>query len=83
MRVEIIRTDTYRNSARTEEQCERRVGRFGLPVPSSPYGLCGRKATFNLISRHSEVRSCVKVTLAVLGSPSPVVLTVSMDVMQH
>ena len=25
--------------------CERRGGRPGLPVPNSPYGLCGRKAT--------------------------------------
>ena len=26
------------------EQCESRGGRPGLPVPNSPYGLCGRKA---------------------------------------
>ena len=25
-----------------------RVGRPRLPVPNSPYGLCGREATFNL-----------------------------------
>ena len=28
-----------------EELCESRGGRPGLPVPNSPYGLCGRKAT--------------------------------------
>ena len=27
--------------------CESRGGRPGLPVPNSPYGLCGRKATLN------------------------------------
>ena len=30
------------------ELCESRDGRPGLPVPNSPYGLCGRKATLNL-----------------------------------
>ena len=29
--------------------CESRGGRLGLPVPNSPYGLCGRKATISLI----------------------------------
>ena len=31
----------------------------------------------------SEVRSCVKVEVAVLGSPSLTVLTVSVDVQEH
>ena len=31
----------------------------------------------------SEVRSCVKVKVAVLGSPSLIVLTVSVDLKQH
>ena len=31
----------------------------------------------------SEVRSCVKVEVAVLGSPSLIVLMVSVDVKQH
>ena len=31
---------------RTQELCERRGGRPGLPVPNKPYGLCGRKAKF-------------------------------------
>ena len=31
----------------------------------------------------TELRSCVKVEVAVLGSPSLIVLTVSVDVKQH
>ena len=31
----------------------------------------------------SELRSCVKVEVAVLGSPPLIVLTVSVDVKQH
>jgi len=43
------------------------VGR--LPVPDNPYGLCGRKATLEDEEvKKSEVRSCVKVEVAVLGS---------------
>ena len=30
---------------RAQELCESRGGCPGLPVPNSPYGLCGRKAT--------------------------------------
>ena len=33
--------------------------------------------------RRPEVRSCVKVEVAVLGSPSLIVLMVSVDVKQH
>ena len=32
---------------KAEELCESRGGRPGLPVPNSPYGLCGRKARLN------------------------------------
>ena len=32
---------------RAQELCESRGGRPGLPVPNSPYGLCGRKARVN------------------------------------
>ena len=32
---------------RARELCESRGGRPGLPVPNSPYGLCGCKATLN------------------------------------
>ena len=31
-----------------QELCESRGGRPGLPVPNSPYGLCGRKTILNL-----------------------------------
>ena len=33
---------------RAQELCESRGGRPGLPVPNSPYGLCGHEATLNL-----------------------------------
>ena len=36
-------------SYRAQVQCESGGGRPGLPVPNSPCGLCGRKATWNLI----------------------------------
>ena len=59
-------------------------GRPGLPVPNSPYGLCGRKATLEEDDMASEFRICVKVEVDVLGSPSLIVLImVSVDVMQH
>ena len=48
--------------------------KFEMDVPNSPYGLCGRKATLK------HPRSCVKVEVAVLGSPSLIVRTVSADV---
>ena len=35
--------------------CESGGGRPGLPVPNSPYGLCGRKATLKHIVRAQEV----------------------------
>ena len=31
-----------------QQKCKSRDGHPGLPVPNSPYGLCGRKATSNL-----------------------------------
>ena len=33
---------------RTQELCESRGGRLGLPVPNNPYGLCGRRAALHL-----------------------------------
>ena len=38
-----------------QEVCESRGGRPGLPVASSPYGLCGRKATLNYEFRAQEL----------------------------
>ena len=40
---------------RAQEMCERLSGRPGLPVPNSPYGLCGRKAT-QLLHNYYTVR---------------------------
>ena len=49
---------------RTQELCESRAGRPGLPTPNSPYGLYGRKATLDeemwwkqTCSRYSETSS--------------------------
>ena len=57
---------------------------LSCPSLSCPYGLCGRKAILNLYALVSELRSCVKVDVAVLGSPSLIVLNmVSVDVKQH
>ena len=51
-----------------------------FPVPNSPYGLCGRKATLNL---NAELRNCVEVEVDVMGSPSLIIRTVSVDVKYH
>ena len=66
---------------RTQELCECRGGRLKLSVPKSLYGLCGRKATLYLTKK--EFRSCVKVEVDVLGSPSLIVFMISVDVKQH
>ena len=55
----------------------------GLSVPNSPYDLCEREAILNSNSKNSELRSCVKVEVDVMGSPSLIVLTVSVDVRQN
>ena len=60
--------------------CESWGGRPGLPVPNSPYSLCGRKVTLEEEAMVTEVRRCARV---VLGSPSLIVRTVSVDVKQH
>ena len=43
----------------------------GVPVPNGPYGLTEQHV--------SDLRSCVKVEMAVPGSPSLMVLTVSLN----
>ena len=70
---------------RVQELCESGGGRPGLPVPNSPYGLCGRKATLNRTRTTcmTELRSCVKVEVDVLGFPFLIVPTVSVVVKQH
>ena len=39
---------TWVTAGRAPKLCESRGGRPGFPVPTSPYGLCGRKATMIL-----------------------------------
>ena len=56
------------------------MGFPSLISSNSPYGLCGRKAILNLKADYlnagylnavvSEIRNCVKVEVAVLGSTS-------------
>ena len=41
-------TFSLKRGVRGQELFESRGGRPGLPVPNSPYALCGRKATLNL-----------------------------------
>ena len=78
--VYICMTQTW--SVRARELCERRCGRSVIPVPNKPYGFCGLKATLNLKTL-SELMSCVKVEVAVLGAPSLTVLMVSVVVKHH
>ena len=68
---------------RGQELCESRGGRPGLPVPNGLYGLCGRKATLSEEDLGLELRSCMKVEVAVLGSTSLIVLTISVAVKKH
>ena len=49
-------------------------------VPNSPYGPCGRK---EILEEEEELMSCVIFEVAVLGSPSLIVLIVSVDVKQR
>ena len=51
-----------------------------VAVSNSPYGLFGRKATLEEELVKTELRSCVKVEVAVLDSRSLTVLMVSVDV---
>ena len=64
----------------SSELCGSRGGRPGLPIPNSSYGICGRKATLNSNLYPSELRSCEKVEVDVLGCLSLIVRTVSVDV---
>ena len=66
---------------RTQELCESGGGRPGLPIPKSPYSLCRHKETLHCSI--SELGNCVKVEVAVLGSPSLNHLTVSVDIKKH
>ena len=39
---------------KAQELCESGGDRPGFPIPNSPYGLCGRQATFELESSLSQ-----------------------------
>ena len=63
---------------RAQEVCERRGGRPGLPVPNSPCGFCGRKATLNKKSRRhlSTADECTPTRVkqmdhSVIAPPAP------------
>ena len=75
------RKATLEEEHRRAKLCESRGGRPGLPALTCPYGLCGRKAT--LEERDRAQGLCVKVEVAVPGSPCLLVLAVSVDVKQH
>ena len=70
---------------RVQELCESRGGSPGLPVPNSPYGLCGHTATLNLICSTcaftrmltSRFRSSQMSASRVLGFPTRMLTCVS------
>ena len=45
--LSVKRNSKSKRNATAQELCESRCGRRGIPVPNSPYDLCGRKATLN------------------------------------
>ena len=44
--VSVDEKQHYTLQNKAQELCESRGGRPGLHIPKSPYGLCGRSATF-------------------------------------
>ena len=56
---------------RAQELCESRGGRPVLPVPDSPYGLCGRKAALNSNSVAFRPQERCESRGGCLGLPSP------------
>ena len=66
----------------TQELCESRGGRSGLArVPKVV--MVSVDAKQHGTDERSEFRSCVEVEVDVLGSPSLIVRTLSVDVKQH
>ena len=59
-----------------------RAQELRLPVPNKPCGFYGCKATLKAML-DSELRSCVKAEVAVLGSLSLISLVVCVDIKQH
>ena len=78
--LRVSTTDLNRYDTRTHARTHARVKvEVAFLVPNSLCGLCGRKATLN--EQHLELWSCVKVEVAVMGSPpSLIVLVVSENV---
>ena len=70
IKVQIIINNS---TARAQELRESGDGRSGLPVPNSLYGLCRRKTTLNERKGRTELRSCVKAEVVVLGSTTLIV----------
>ena len=62
---------------------QRRQSRVFVSVPNKPCGFGGRKVPRKKKVESSEFRSCVEVEVDVLGSPSLIILMVSVDVKQH
>ena len=58
---------------------------LGFPplIVHDNYGLCGIKQHWTNSTPHTAERSCLKVDVAVKGSPSLIVLMVSVDAEQH
>jgi len=81
-RVVYVDVKAMKEEDAPQESCERRHGRPGLPVPDSPCGLCGRKATLEEERGGTELRNRVKVEVAVVLGHL-IVRTVSVDVKQH
>ena len=75
-------TLNWTSANRVQELCESWGGHPGLPVPKKPHGYCGCKATVKQWLA-TEFRSCVKIEVAILGSPSLISLVDSVDVKQQ
>ena len=72
------------NLVRAQGLCESRGGRPGLRVPNKPtVSVDVKQHSTNQKDLCSELRSCVKVEVVVLGSPPLIVLMVSVDVKQQ
>ena len=46
------------SESRAQKLCESRSGRPGFPVPNSPHGFCGRKATLNWLVQFRAQELC-------------------------
>ena len=60
--VDVKQQWTWTVRHRAQGLCESRSGRSGLPVPNSPYSLCGRKATLNKLDMPQPTDGTSKAT---------------------